>query len=351
MTAPPVPLRGVMTPLREAVVIDHDTGAEVEVGVDEATVTIDRGSVPRRVVDAHVYDVDPELLRAPHRLRLRMGYRVDGADYWASMAHVRIGEVTRAPLRGWTLRGAHSFETLVARARFAQPRTLTPGSSMVANLVTLIEEAVPWATVRVETTVDGVVPPGGVSEERERWDLCAGSAKSIATTLGLDVGCDGSGDIVIRDGLAAGDPWEVADTDLLVDWDERFDPSSVVNAWSCASDHPDVSPVWGQAVDDDPYSPTRVSRWGEVRQFHASPFYTEAWQCVRAASGFLATSRGVRAELDMTTAPNPWLDERTMVAATRDGVREVYALDRVVHDWGVGAGTRMTAAARLVSAG
>ena len=348
MTLPPVPIRGVMTPIRRAYLIDHDSGTETEIGVDAAQVVIDRKSVARRIVDAHVYDADPRLLAAPHRLRLVSGYRVAGTDYTTNLAHVRIGRRSTGQRRGWSLTGCTSFESIVAGARFSSPRTLAGGTSMLGHIVTLISEAVPWATIRVDTARDALVPPGGVTHERERWGAIAGEAESLATALGIDVACDGSGTFVLRDRTTV-DTWAIADTDLLVDWREETDPASVVNAWSCASDHPDVNPVWGEAVDTDPYSPSRVARWGEVRNFPVSPYYGEAGQCEQAALSFLAGSRGQRADLDLTAVPNPWLDEWTAVAATRDGATETHELDRIVHGWRVDEPMTLTAASRLVS--
>ena len=45
MTLPPVPIRGVMTPIRRAYLIDHDSGTETEIGVDDADEIAERAQI------------------------------------------------------------------------------------------------------------------------------------------------------------------------------------------------------------------------------------------------------------------------------------------------------------------
>lgn len=350
MGAAPLPIRSGLTRASRAVVVDVDSGAEHEVGVEQASVVIDRAADARRQVDATITpDVDPLLLAAPHRLRLWLGYRDGGTEHLTQVCDVRLGERTRGPRSLWRVSSCLSAEAQVAAARLRAPRVLAPGSSQVAAMVSLITEAVPGAQVRVETARDALVPPSGVTVERERWAAVAGQAESIATSLGIDVGVDGAGTFVLRDADAVGDTWDTTEFGTVFDYTERTDPTSVVNVWVCHSDRPEGEPVRGIAADEDPYSPTRTSRWGEVVRFHASPYYEHSWQCEQAARARLATSRGERVSLDLTVAPNPWLDLPDLVTAVGvDGIHTV-ALDRIELGWSASDAMRLTAAGRSVA--
>ena len=338
--------------LAKAVVVNHDTGAETEVGVVDATVTVDRKSDARRVVEATITpDVDPALLTPPHRLRLWAGYSSQGIDYWAPLAHVRMGTRSKGPLGAWQLRNCLSFEALVAAARFRTPRIFDGRSSLVASMQALILEAVPWASVTVTTARDSTMPTGTVTYEQERWQAIAGRESSMATALGVDVGCDGDGSFVIRDMPSGLPTWDVSEGGLLVDYSETVASDDVRNVWIASSDHPDTNPVRGVAADTDPYSPTRVDRWGESVGFYSSPLLTTNLMCEQAARTRLENSRGVTVALDMTAAPNPWADITDIVSSTRDGVTHQHQLDKITHSLRPDEPLKLTAAARTVNVG
>lgn len=350
MTAPPIPFTSGMSWLTKAIVVNHDTNVETEVGVVSATVTIDRKSDARRIVDCAITpDVDPALLTPPHRLKLFAGYRAQGADHWAPLAHVRMGVKSRGPQGVWQLRNCLSFESLVAAAQFRTPRQFDANTSMLYAMQTLISEAVPWATVLTRTAKSAPMPAGSTTFEKERWQAIAGREESMATALGVDVGCDGEGAFVIQDMPSGAATWDLSEGGLLVDYGETLDPSGVVNVWIASSDHPDTLPVRGVAEDTDSFSPTRVSRWGESVGFYSSPLLTSNDMCLSAAWTRLGNTRGISVSLDMTSVPNPWADITDVVSSTRSGVTTLHQLDKVTHSLDPKDGMQVTAAARTVS--
>lgn len=352
MPAPPVPITSGGSWLARAVVVDHDTGNEHDVGVVDATVTVDRKSDARRVVDATLTpDVDPRLVQPPHRLKLWSGYRIGGVDHWAPLAHVRMGRVSRGTHGEFEVRQCRSFESLVGAARFTYPRTIQGGFSMLAAMELLIREAVPWADVRVETTRDALVPVGGVTEELDRWAMVAGREKSMATALGVDVGCDPLGSFVIRD-LPSGNPvWSVREGPggLLIDYAEERSADDVVNVWVASSDHPDVSPVRGVAEDREIASPTHVDRWGQFVGIYKSPYLTTQGQCDGTAKARLQNTRGWTVGLDFSSVPNPWADITEAVESTHQGVSKVHVLDKITHSLLPDRPMSVSAAARTVA--
>ena len=348
MSAPPIPLVTGMSWLSKAAVVNHDTGAETEVGVVDATVTIDRKSDARRVVSATITpDVDPALLRPPHRLKLWAGYSTGGVDRWAPLAHVRMGERSLSPLGCWELSQCLSFESLVAAAGFWWPYQIDAGASMIATMTALIRDAVPWCDIRVDTTRDAQMTAKSI--DRERWSTIAGKEESIATALAVDVGCDGDGTFVIRDYPSGAPAWYADEGSLLVDWAEKTDPSGVKNVWVAYSDHTDTSPVRGIAIDRDPSSPTNVARWGQSVGYFASSLLTTAEMCQEAADTRLSNTRGETVSLDMSSVPNPWADITELVGSTRNGAATVHQLDKVTHSILPSKTLGMTTATRLVS--
>lgn len=348
MTAPPVPIVSGSTWLARAVVVNHDTDVETEVGVISASVTIDRKSDARRVVDAEITpDVDPNLLIAPHRLKLFAGYRVQGVDYWAPLAHVRFGRRSRSPMGPWRISQAMSFEALVAAAGFWRPYIVDAGTSMINAMTYLITSAIPWATVQVKTTTDAKML--SQTFERERWQAIAGRETSIATALSVDVGCDGTGAFIIQDPPSGDAVWDVSEGRVLVDYSETADPGDVKNIWITYSDHPDVSPIRGIAGDDDPLSPTRHQRWGQSVGYYSSPLLTTQDMCQKAAETRLLTTRGLTVSLDLSAVPNPWLDIGDVISSTRGGVSTSHQIDKITHSLAPDQPMKLTAAARTVA--
>jgi hypothetical protein len=335
-----------MTRVSRAYLVDHDSGAEIEVAAS-ADVTVDRQSAARRVVSAEIYDADPDLVVAPNRLRILSGYRVSGVEHLAPLAHVRIGTVERRPLGVLRVTGS-SFESLVAADRFARPRRIE--GSAVAAIVRLLSEAVPWARVRLATARDVMLPPSGLVVDRERLEAVVGREGSLATAVGVDVFCEGDGGFVVANPPTVQDTaWDT--TGFLADWSSTVDPSTVVNSWVVSTDHPDVPPMSVVLSDELPSSPTRVSRWGVSRQFFASPVLSSLDAVSQAAATLLEGSRGVRMDLTLTTPPNPWADVTEPVVAVTDSGRAVLLLDRVTHrvSPSMDESLSMSCTARLVS--
>lgn len=351
MTAPPILLTPGQSWLSKVVHVNADTGVESEVGLSAASVTIDRGADARRAVDATIEtDLDPALLRAPHRLKVSAGVAQGGVEYWNPLAHVTIGSRTKTPLGLWQLRTCLSFEALVAKARFRSPRTIFGDTSMVTAMRTLILEAVPWATVDVLTSRDAQVPGGGKVYERERLQAVLGREDSLATALGVDVGCSGDGTFVVRDQPDAV-TWALDEGPggLLIDWSETSSYEDVVNVWVVYSDNPNTNPARAEVADTDPFSPTRVSRIGERVQFLQSPLMGTDDMCNTAGRTRLASSRGETVALDMTAVANPWADVTEMVSSRRDGVTSTHVLDRIQFGLKHDEPMRVTASARTVS--
>lgn len=353
MPAPPIPLVSGQRRISRAVVVNADTGFESEAGLVAATVTIDAKSDARRAVDVELTrDVDPALLQAPHRLKLWAGVNAGGMDYWAPLAHVTMGKRQLSPRNVWRVTECHSFEALVAKARFRSPRTLFAGSSMVSNIRQLIVEAVPWADVTVSTAADALIPAGNVSFERERLQAILGREESLATALGVDVGCDGNGTFVIRDLPDLTRPvWELSEGPggLLIDYTESVSSDDVTNVWVVSTDHPDVAPYTAVVADEDPWSPTRVSRYGERVGFFSSPLLGGPDQCASAGRTRLSNSRGLTVALSMTSVTNPWADITEAVSSVRSGVKSIHVLDRLQVSVRAQDTMSVTAAARTVA--
>jgi hypothetical protein len=152
--------------------------------------------------------------------------------------------------------------------------------------------------------------------------------------------------------MPAGKPvWDVSEGPggLLIAYDEELDPSGIRNVWVTLSDHPDTNPVRGIAIDDDDVSPTRVDRFGYFAERVSNPHYSTQEQCDKAAEALLAGSRGLSVSLDLTAAPNPWLDLPDPISSTRGGVRSVHVLDRITHSLLPDQPMTLQAAARTVA--
>jgi hypothetical protein len=182
-----------------------------------------------------------------------------------------------------------------------------------------------------------------VERGTERWSLM----KDIASSHDYDIFFDNQGYLTMRKFL---DPsisplmwtFQSGSKGNLVKWsrvthDSRLYNHVVITGESGAED---VLPFFGEAMNTEPSSPTRISRIGDRAYFYTSSFFTSDQQCIDLANSWLKTKALESYEATLESFNYPWMEageiigfldpKRTASEPTR------YLLDQLTIPLGLG---------------
>lgn len=298
-------------------------------------------------------DVDIALANQPeldisqniHRFRIKRGLKSIGLKAEIQHGFFRIDEITRNDDGSASLKGS-GLEQYIIDARFLRPRTPPRGVSTTGHISTLIKEVLPNATVKVECSTNKPIQ-ARAPWEKERWD----AIELLADSINADVYADWRGYFVIRDkpditaNITPVYFLKEGPGETLMSRDEKTSRDTVYNAAvvSGQSSDPNIPPVYGVAIDDDPASPTYFyGDFGQVPIYYTSQFFTTDAQCVAYAKTLLAESRARNQSLSVTTLPLTFLEADDVVVITlKDKTQQRRMLDKVSFDLGVNSAVDM----------
>jgi hypothetical protein len=249
------------------------------------------------------------------RFKAYRGIESIGVAERFQMGEFRVDELTRDETGVIQLTGA-GLESYVIDARFIRPRTPPKGTSTIAFIVTLIQEALPSVPIRILATTDRLIT-ATAPWDSERWDAIT----ALADSVNAEVFCNANGEFVIAD---APDLVNQAPVYLINEGDEgvlihrktKDTRDQVYNAVSSSgsSSDPNVLPVWGWAYDNDPTSPTYYfadplqGGFGQVPRFYESQFFNTDAQAQRVANNLLAQSLAANSTITFNTVPLGFLE-------------------------------------------
>jgi hypothetical protein len=239
----------------------------------------------------------------------------------------------------------------IVNAEFLTPRAADAGVSVRVQIATLINEVFPGAGV-VDTATSMVTTPA------QTWDRDRAKAiLDLAKSASLDVGFDRTGTPYIRDlpTLADRAVWTVdaSANGVLMTADRERNRQSTYNMVKVSSpanpaggdlfapvfvwDNNPASPTYagsGSGSDTAPPALSTAGPFGQRCYFYSSPLVTTSAQAASAGASWLAKLSGLAAQLTLTAAPNPALDDG-------DTILVVLPPDdpSMTADGGVGVGT------------
>lgn len=150
---------------------------------------------------------------------------------------------------------------------------------------------------------------------KSRWE----AMKEIATAFGYELFFDAQGYLVMREFL---DPTlsPVSHEFLtgpkvgnLVDWDKSSNDTRIFNHISVIGADSDTIPVWADAYNTNPLSPTNIDILGDRVDTFESPLVTTFAQAQELADTFLKVSSLEEFEINMTSIVFPWLEAGEIV--------------------------------------
>jgi hypothetical protein len=221
----------------------------------------------------------------------------------------------------------------VQRAKFLAPRTATVGATNKAQIATLLNE-VTGGSASIEATSTATVPA-------QTWDSDrAGAIEGLAKAASLDVFFDRSGTAVIRDiptvqptgvwTVDAGPSGVMQDAqrqrdrqrtfNIVVVIDDRNDgttPLAPRFVWDNNSASPTYAgPGSGASTTPPTFPGWAAAPFGQRAVEFKSSVFNNAAQMVAAGQSLLAKVSGLAAQLTLTSAPNPALDDGDTILVT-----------------------------------
>jgi len=271
------------------------------------------------------------------RFKVFRGVESIGVAERLQLGEFRVDELTRNESGSVQLTGG-GMESYVIDARFLRPRTPPKGTSTIAFINTLIQEALPTVPVQVRATADGLIT-ATAPWDSERWD----AVTAMADSINAEVFCNALGEFVIADApdLISEVPVFLineGDGGVLVARSTKDTRDQVYNAVSVSgsSTDPNVLPVWAWAYDNNPASPTYyfadplLGGFGQVPRFYESQFFNTDAQCQATADNLLAQSLAANNTVTFNTVPLSFLEVGdTVTVQLLDGSMENHLIQRL----------------------
>lgn len=148
-----------------------------------------------------------------------------------------------------------------------------------------------------------------------RWDAMT----QIATAFGYELYFNPYGYLVMReyqDPVSSPQQWTFdtgSDTGSIVTFNKTANDTRIYNHIVVRGEATDSPPVWAEAINTNPSSPTRVERIGDRVYEYVSSFFTSSQQCQDVADKFLAIHALESFEVNIESLVLPWLDVSNIV--------------------------------------
>lgn len=218
---------------------------------------------------------------------------------------------------------------LVSDARFEDDYQIAKGTNYVTAIQALIESRV--AGLRFEfPTTNFKTPLLTFAAQSDPWD----AAQKMAKSIGRELFFDGLGRCVMRSEptFSGGSVALIAEGTNMLGAGLELDRSTAYNKVIARSQNASTGVTFeGEAIDDDPTSPTYYSTlgFGLKPRFFYSEFINSNEQARAAAEAILASNLGVSRSLSFSALPDPRLecgDVVTVVNAAL-GVEDLHIVD------------------------
>jgi hypothetical protein len=309
-----------------------------ELAVLTGDVRLDSGADVRGSVDATVKEPFPrahENILTPYGNELFVERGIDygdGVREWVSLGYFRIDDIQQREVPEGTLRisGRDRMATVID-SKLTTPRQYVPGTTFRSVFDDLIGELFPGVEITADFSLDDTIFTTPHVAEDDRYSFLL----DLVAAYGKVFYFDHRGHLTIRTPPTPRLPvWVVhsGERGTLLSASRSITRDGVFNVIVARGEAVgEAEPVWGQAYDNDPSSPTYYfGPFGRVPRFYDSSFLRTPEQCVVAARTQLALTLGLPYTLDFDMVPNPALEPLDPVLFRYpDGRGEVHILDQI----------------------
>lgn len=270
--------------------------------------------------DGTLIPTDPGSLLAPYgqQLRCYRGVRLPTGDELVPVGVFRILKTTATAPDGTISVEADDLATVIRRNRWTAPwqvAAVDAADAVVDILTDRADDVVTDITTTGYTVGTGVLEAGS---ESDPWR----DAQDIARAAGYELafGPDGVARFYPPASPTADPQVTYPAGSVVLTAEREVDASETYNGVYAYGEGSAIeTPVFGEAWDEDPSSPTyRYGPFGEAPRFYSSPFITTAEQADAAAEALLAQVTGSAEAVSWTQLGNPALDVDDVIDLTVD---------------------------------
>lgn len=272
--------------------------------------------------DRLLIPTDPTSLLAPYgqQLRCYRGVRLPTGDELVPVGVFRILKTNAAAPDGTISVEADDLSTPIRRNRWITPWQVTPADAADAVYDILTDRA-PDVVADFGGTGSGTgyTVGAGVLEagsESDPWR----DAQEIARSAGYELafGPDGVARLYPPASPEADPTVTYPAGSVVLTAEREVDATETYNGVYAYGEGSAIeTPVYGEAWDEDPASPTyRYGPFGQVPRFYSSPFITTTDQADAAAESLLAQVTGSAESVSWTQLGNPALDVDDVIDLT-----------------------------------
>lgn len=305
--------------------------SDLPIDPESGQVTADASSEHRRSVDLTI--VDPALVPTaadsvltPHGTELHVSKGFRFPDNTTALIPVGIFRIDKpsTPLGGVISVSAVDRSRLVAEDKFIFAAQSVPGATVVAEIIRLIRQTIPGATVADLTGSTTACRPVAWEQDSSRW----AAVTELALAINAEVYADTTGGFVVRPvpQITASAVWtvDIGSNGVLIAGTEEWDRERVYNAVTARSEPADGSnPVQATVYDLSATSPTYWNGpFGHRPRLYSSPLLTTVASCTAAATTILRRSIAPARTVTVSCVPNPALEPGDVVNLVLPGLTE-----------------------------
>lgn len=338
---------------RVDVLLDGDVLPVTDLAVTRGTVIVDRthsiqGSCSVSIADPVRVPVAADDVLTPYGYELQVwrGISVLGGQI---MAPLGVFPIQRSSVDGTTLLSeivARDRSQLVSDALFEDTYQVASGTNYATAIEALISDGVSGLEFLFPDTTH-TTPTLTFGGDDDRW----AAARQMARSLGNELLFDGLGRCVMRaePSFQSEPVGAIAEGVNMIDALVKLDRGPAVNKVIATSANASLGDQFrGEAVDDDPASPTYYSGpFGKKVRRHVSPFYASDGQCAAGAAAILKANLGVARAVSAKATVDPRRETSDVIRVKRESLGlndELHIVDRVT--MGLAPESTMTAKVR-----
>lgn len=225
----------------------------------------------------------------------------------------------------------------ISRALYTKPRVIAQGTNCSEAIRTILKDAWPSVPEPNLALTSHVTPRLVFDAGADPWD----EATKIATAIGHDLFFDVMG---IPTSRPIPRPTQEAvvwryksnEAGIMLGVDRDIDDENAYNRVVVKADNSELAePIYGEAADTDPKSPTYIgnpygsSPYGEVTLYEENQYIKSQAQANDFAAGLLRKNQGIIETVGFTTIVNPAHEATDVVEVQNEdaGVNGLYVID------------------------
>lgn len=321
-----------------ATLIETD-GTETVLDVIDGSVTLDGTAATRGACsltlspDTPIPD-EPTSLLAPYGNEIRVERGViftDGTWETVPLGVFRLDETDVSDSGEVAIEvSCLDRSSIVIDAVFERTGNIAQGTNIGTAIEDLLNEVPALADVpRSFATVTTTTPLLSYEAGDDRWDFCQGLAEAAL----CDLYFDGTGTLVLRHAPQSNvADFTVSEGTNLLGISKRWGRENGVNRVVVTGETSGETPVYGEAIDDDPQSPTwYYGDFGQLTFAYSSEYVIDDDQAATVAQNILDQKLGTGQQIAFESLVNPALEPSDLIQVTRErlGVNELHILDQI----------------------